>query len=401
MRAISASSETPRVTGSSAKENESPSVFPTEELSAVRSALLLWYRKNKRILPWRDTGDPEDVWISEIMLQQTRVEAVKGYFTRFREALPDAFAIAACPEDRLMKLWEGLGYYNRARNLQKCAEVLVRDYGGKLPADHEALLRLPGIGSYTAGAIASIAFGIPVPAVDGNVLRVWSRLTNNADDISLEATKQKFTSEIRPLLEADNSTVCRAFDAKIEQTEARLREIRMIRASYQNEMNEIQRKISEVREKIMQSMNRYDATAEFGIDEQQYAAICGNVEELFNNLAADPPKDIEYIEFSDGEAAEEEEEYLDLLHNSDYEIVYEKHGWEYVKDFFREFDMLEDGAEYALIFQVTEDKERYNTAFGNTILGVLLARNPNKRRSLSCNMGVTTDGENHFWLLKK
>ena len=203
MRAISASSETPRVTGSSAKENESPSVFPTEELSAVRSALLLWYRKNKRILPWRDTGDPEDVWISEIMLQQTRVEAVKGYFTRFREALPDAFAIAACPEDRLMKLWEGLGYYNRARNLQKCAEVLVRDYGGKLPADHEALLRLPGIGPYTAGAIASIAFGIPVPAVDGNVLRVWSRLTNNADDISLEATKQKFTSEIRPLLASD------------------------------------------------------------------------------------------------------------------------------------------------------------------------------------------------------
>ena len=203
MRAISASSETPRVTGSSAKENESPSVFPTEELSAVRSALLLWYRKNKRILPWRDTGDPEDVWISEIMLQQTRVEAVKGYFTRFREALPDAFAIAACPEDRLMKLWEGLGYYNRARNLQKCAEVLVRDYGGKLPADHEALLRLPGIGPYTAGAIASIAFGIPVPAVDGNVLRVWSRLTNCADDISLEATKQKFASEIRPLLASD------------------------------------------------------------------------------------------------------------------------------------------------------------------------------------------------------
>ena len=203
MRAISASSETPRVTGSSAKENESSSAFLPEELVCLRSALLTWYRNNKRILPWRDTGDPEDVWVSEIMLQQTRVEAVKGYFTRFREALPDAFAIAACPEDRLMKLWEGLGYYNRARNLQKCAEVLVRDYGGKLPADHEALLRLPGIGPYTAGAIASIAFGIPVPAVDGNVLRVWSRLTNNADDISLEATKQKFTSEIRPLLASD------------------------------------------------------------------------------------------------------------------------------------------------------------------------------------------------------
>ena len=168
----------------------------------MRSALLLWYRQNKRVLPWRDTGDPEDVWISEIMLQQTRVEAVKGYFTRFREALPDAFAIAACPEDRLMKLWEGLGYYNRARNLQKCAEVLVRDYGGKLPADHALLLRLPGIGPYTAGAIASIAFGIPVPAVDGNVLRVWSRLTNCAGDISLEATKQACASAAASLMTA-------------------------------------------------------------------------------------------------------------------------------------------------------------------------------------------------------
>lgn len=168
----------------------------------MRSALLLWYRQNKRTLPWRDTGDPEDVWISEIMLQQTRVEAVKGYFTRFREALPNAFAIAACPEDRLMKLWEGLGYYNRARNLQKCAEVLVRDYEGKLPADHASLLRLPGIGPYTAGAIASIAFGIPVPAVDGNVLRVWSRLTNCADDISLEATKQACASAAAVLMTA-------------------------------------------------------------------------------------------------------------------------------------------------------------------------------------------------------
>lgn len=214
--------------------------------------------------------------------------------------------------------------------------------------------------------------------------------------------KAGFTiEEIRPLLEADNSTVCRAFDAKIEQTEERLREIRMIRASYQSEMNEIQRKISEVREKIMQSMNCYDPTAEFGIGREQYDAICGNVEELFDNLAADPPKDIGYVEFGDGEAGEEEEEYLDLLHNPNYEIVYEKHSWEHVKDFFDEFDELEDGAEYALLFQVTEDKERYNTAFGNTILGILLARNPNKRRSLTCSMGETADGANHFWLLKK
>ena len=206
MKAISASSKTARDTGKLNTEKERSAAFPAEERICLRSALLLWYRQNKRLLPWRDTGDPEDVWISEIMLQQTRVEAVKGYFTRFREALPDAFAIAACPEDRLMKLWEGLGYYNRARNLQKCAEVLVRDYGGKLPADYASLLRLPGIGPYTAGAIASIAFGIPVPAVDGNVLRVWSRLTNCADDISLEATKQACASAAAELMTAADAS---------------------------------------------------------------------------------------------------------------------------------------------------------------------------------------------------
>ena len=163
-------------------------------------ALAGWYLGNRRDLPWRDTGDPEDVWISEIMLQQTRVEAVKGYFARFRAALPDARAIAACPDDALMKLWEGLGYYSRARNLKKCAEVLVSRYDGRLPADYGALRALPGIGDYTAGAIASIAFGIPVPAVDGNVLRVWARINGLADDVSLEATKKRFTSEIAVLL---------------------------------------------------------------------------------------------------------------------------------------------------------------------------------------------------------
>ena len=162
--------------------------------------LLLWYRENRRDLPWRDTGNPEDVWISEIMLQQTRVEAVKEYFIRFRKELPDVYALASCPEDRLMKLWEGLGYYSRARNLKKCAEVLVRDCGGRLPADRDALLKLPGIGPYTAGAIAAIAFGIPSAAVDGNVLRVWSRIQNRADNIALESTKQSFGREIEELL---------------------------------------------------------------------------------------------------------------------------------------------------------------------------------------------------------
>ena len=164
------------------------------------SPLLSWYRENRRTLPWRNTGNPLDVWISEIMLQQTRVEAVKRYFVRFRSALPDAASIAGCPEDRLMKLWEGLGYYSRARNIQKCAQVLVRDFGGKLPADHETLLKLPGIGPYTAGAIASIAFGIPVSAVDGNVLRVYARLTGCTDDIALPATKKRFAEELDTLI---------------------------------------------------------------------------------------------------------------------------------------------------------------------------------------------------------
>jgi A/G-specific adenine glycosylase len=165
--------------------------------------LLKWYRKEKRMLPWRGTGNPEDVWISEIMLQQTRVEAVKDYFTRFRTALPGMEAIASCPEDRLMKLWEGLGYYSRVRNIKKCAEICIRDYGGKLPADYGTLLSLPGIGAYTAGAIASIAFGIPVPAVDGNVLRVYARLTGSRDDIAGPETKKRFTAELQSFLKQE------------------------------------------------------------------------------------------------------------------------------------------------------------------------------------------------------
>ena len=162
--------------------------------------LLSWYRKNKRCLPWRDTNNPEDVWISEIMLQQTRVEAVKAYFVRFRTALPTVSSIASCEDDRLMKLWEGLGYYSRAKNLKKCAQVLQERYNGTLPSDPEKLKQLPGIGSYTAGAIASIAYNVPVPAVDGNVLRVFARLTGNDSDITLTKTKQHVTEMLQTLL---------------------------------------------------------------------------------------------------------------------------------------------------------------------------------------------------------
>jgi len=143
---------------------------------AVPERLLLWYDKNARVLPWRTDGDPYRVWISEIMLQQTRVETVIPYYERFLDEIPSIRALSETSDDKLFKLWEGLGYYSRARNIRKAAEILCREYGGVFPKSHEDILRLPGIGPYTAGAIASICFGLPVPAVDGNVLRVFARL---------------------------------------------------------------------------------------------------------------------------------------------------------------------------------------------------------------------------------
>ncbi len=151
--------------------------------------LLKWYQENARVLPWRTDHSPYRVWVSEIMLQQTRVAAVIGYFERFMTALPTPQALAEVPEDALMKLWQGLGYYNRARNLQKAARQIVTDYGGELPPDYDAIRALPGVGDYTAGAIASIAFGLPVPAVDGNLLRVISRILGDGRDIGRQDTK--------------------------------------------------------------------------------------------------------------------------------------------------------------------------------------------------------------------
>ncbi len=171
-------------------------------LPARADALLDWYLRNARDLPWRRDPAPYRVWISEIMLQQTRVEAGKAYFLRFVEALPDAAALAAAPEEQLLKLWEGLGYYNRVRNLQKAARIVCERYGGALPASFEALLALPGIGAYTAGAIASIAFGLPAPAVDGNVLRVLSRFHASEADTDLPETKRAFEAEVRAVQEA-------------------------------------------------------------------------------------------------------------------------------------------------------------------------------------------------------
>ena len=147
-------------------------------LELVPAPLILWYQANKRELPFRENPTPYRVWVSEIMLQQTRVEAAKDYFLRFMAALPNVYALAECEEKKLLKLWEGLGYYSRARNLQKTAKLIV-ERGGEFPSNVQELQKLPGIGGYTAGAIASIAFGKRAPAVDGNVFRVLSRLMAN------------------------------------------------------------------------------------------------------------------------------------------------------------------------------------------------------------------------------
>ncbi len=160
-------------------------------------ALLEWYAKHARVLPWREDPQPYKVWVSEIMLQQTRVEAVKPYFERFVEVLPDLKALAEAEEQTLLKLWEGLGYYNRVRNMQKAARQALEEYGS-LPASEEELLRLPGIGPYTAGAVASIAFGKPAAAVDGNVLRVVTRLVAYGADISKQSVRRKVAEALLP-----------------------------------------------------------------------------------------------------------------------------------------------------------------------------------------------------------
>ena len=159
-------------------------------LEQIVEPLLAWYEKNARDLPWRHGVTPYRVWISEIMLQQTRVEAVKGYFERFMQALPDVESLSSVEEKRLLKLWEGLGYYSRARNLKRAAALIMKRYGGALPR----------IGPYTAGAIASIAYGLAEPAVDGNVLRVLTRLEDDHSDIADAAVKRAAEKKLRAVI---------------------------------------------------------------------------------------------------------------------------------------------------------------------------------------------------------
>ncbi|MBO4852226.1 MAG: A/G-specific adenine glycosylase [Schwartzia sp.] len=169
-------------------------------LDKIARPLLRWFRARARSLPWRDDPRPYYVWVSEIMLQQTRVAAVMPYFTRFIAALPDVASLAAADDDALMKLWEGLGYYSRARNLKKAANLIMEEHGGVVPKDFDALLKLPGVGRYTAGAISSIAYGLRTPAVDGNVLRVVARLTASREDILRDKTKRAVEDDLAAVM---------------------------------------------------------------------------------------------------------------------------------------------------------------------------------------------------------
>ena len=171
-----------------------------ERAENITKSLLNWYDESKRDLPWRHTHDPYAVWISEIMAQQTRIAYLLSYYDRFMNRFPTIRSLAEACEDDVLKAWEGLGYYTRAGNLQKAARKIVADFSGKLPRTKKELLTLPGIGDYTAGAILSIAYGIPVPAVDGNVLRVYARLENNDANILLPQTKKQAANFVAALM---------------------------------------------------------------------------------------------------------------------------------------------------------------------------------------------------------
>lgn len=179
-----------------------PVVVFEPRLMEVRDAVVEWYRTNKRQLPWRENVNAYRVWVSEIMLQQTRVEAVKPYYERFLNEFPTVQELAAADEDKLLKLWEGLGYYNRVKSMQKAAKQVMVDYHGEFPDTYEEIRSLTGIGNYTAGAISAFAYGIPEPAVDGNVLRVISRILSNDEDIMKASVRTKVEDSIREVIPA-------------------------------------------------------------------------------------------------------------------------------------------------------------------------------------------------------
>lgn len=168
-----------------------------ELIKKMQKPIIKWYQENKRDLPWRKEKNPYHIWISEIMLQQTRIEAVKQYYERFLKQIPTIKDLAQIEEEKLLKLWEGLGYYNRARNLKKAAQIMKEKYNANMPKTYQELIALPGIGEYTAGAISSIAYDEQVPAVDGNVLRVISRVIGSKKDVLESRTKKEFTEKLK------------------------------------------------------------------------------------------------------------------------------------------------------------------------------------------------------------
>ena len=172
----------------------------TQELEQIVKPIVKWYQEQEKILPWKQDKEPYHIWISEIMLQQTRIEAVKKYYTRFMKELPTIQHLAKVSDEKLLKLWEGLGYYNRARNLKKAAIQIEENYKGQMPTSYAELLNLSGIGEYTAGAIASISYQEKVPAVDGNVLRVVSRVIASKDDVLLPETKKRITKKLLEIM---------------------------------------------------------------------------------------------------------------------------------------------------------------------------------------------------------
>jgi len=185
---------------------EVPVILENPELYAMRDTLIQWYRAEKRDLPWRENKDPYRIWVSEIMLQQTRVEAVKPYYERFLKELPTVKHLAEAQEDKLLKLWEGLGYYNRVRNMQKAAQQVMTDYQGEFPKTYEDIRTLKGIGNYTAGAISSFAYDIPKPAVDGNVLRVITRLLADESDIMKQSTKTRIEEILGEIIPEEDAS---------------------------------------------------------------------------------------------------------------------------------------------------------------------------------------------------
>lgn len=176
-------------------------MWEEEKIASFREKLLVWYDAHKRDLPWRRTQDPYKIWISEIMLQQTRVDTVIPYYERFLDWFPTVADLAQAPEEKLLKAWEGLGYYSRVRNMQKAAQQIMENHGGVFPSSYEEISKLKGIGPYTAGAIASIAFGLPEPAVDGNVMRVLARLFEVDYDIGVQTNRKIFQAMMEILID--------------------------------------------------------------------------------------------------------------------------------------------------------------------------------------------------------